>query len=781
LLFASTGGTPARAFATPGTTNTFRWVIRSYSAKRPSIITDQDSVWVTYTIFDDDDAGETSDDAYEGWARRGYPIPDGVASGERADWFGSVFVDADFVVAAGGTLSVAPGTKIFARADTDRENQGKEPTLTEIVIRGTLLAQATGQDPILFTSYDDDGQGADEWGGFLFLLQGTYESSYGFYAMLEPPSSLANVSIENAKYGVRIAGRLAPGIEDVTFTNISSGADIYLDGIDVVIPRLRYEDDGNPTTWDYSPALVRWDLTGPTTVVATNTVTTGTGDAEIGTSDKLDLIVQGDLDTQAGSGGEPVTFRPETPHPADGDDWAGLFIDGSALGCTLERADIGYGHTGVFAVSPDDLTVRDSCIDHCNDIAVHIWYSGVGGVTLEGNTIERGSAMDAEKGNECLVLENVDECTIADNLIDLGSITAVTGVARNGLRIQNSKFFCQNTNPPGPRLQSITGNWIVGPGASSLADATGILADWACGTGQRDVEFTGNYVDGWSANGIWVREALDVDVSCNAIVGNEVGVKFDRDKHNSAWPPVRFRGNRIAPHPTDGDVGTRTTNALAIDYGPNGTGTTGDNSLLQWTTRAFLVENDPNTANVMDARNNAWFVNGTLNDTTSVISTYITSEITDPPDVNIASPKDDEEGACYPTNAPTVGCSESQSRGAGTGPIADPRFDIAAPRAADALGEVLESNLGAPHPNPGRRGATLELMVTNPGERFQVEVFDVRGRRVARLIDGHVDGGRHRLVWSGRDDLGRPAAAGVYFVRATSPSYTRTRKIVLVD
>jgi hypothetical protein len=298
---------------------------RRTDAKFPSLITDGDSVWVTYTIFDDEDDPNELDDAWEGWARRGYPIADGVASGERADWFGSVFVDADFVVAAGGTLSVAPGTKIFARADKDRENQGEEPTLTEIVIRGTLLAQATGQDPILFTSYDDDdGIGADEWGGFLFQLQGTYESSYGFYAMLEPPSSLANVSIENAKYGVRIDGRIAPGLDDVTFTNISSGADIYLDGIDTVIPGFRYEDDGNPLTWDYSPEFTLWNLAGPTIVRASAIGTSG--DAEIGTSGLVDLIAQGGLDTNEGPASEPVTFTAESPSTT-GDDWGGIYLD----------------------------------------------------------------------------------------------------------------------------------------------------------------------------------------------------------------------------------------------------------------------------------------------------------------------------------------------------------------------------------------------------------------------------------------------------------------------
>jgi hypothetical protein len=41
----------------------------------------------------------------------------------------------------------------------------------------------------------------------------------------------------------------------------------------------------------------------------------------------------------------------------------------------------------------------------------------------------------------------------------------------------------------------------------------------------------------------------------------------------------------------------------------------------------------------------------------------------------------------------------------------------------------------------------------------------VAGRRVRGLIDRPLLAGRHRAVWDGRDDRGRPVASGVYWLQ----------------
>jgi hypothetical protein len=62
----------------------------------------------------------------------------------------------------------------------------------------------------------------------------------------------------------------------------------------------------------------------------------------------------------------------------------------------------------------------------------------------------------------------------------------------------------------------------------------------------------------------------------------------------------------------------------------------------------------------------------------------------------------------------------------------------------------------------------------------RLEVFDVRGRRVCRLLAGPVAAGRRVVTWDGRDGSGARAARGVYLARLTAgPGVAVTRFVSL--
>ncbi len=82
-------------------------------------------------------------------------------------------------------------------------------------------------------------------------------------------------------------------------------------------------------------------------------------------------------------------------------------------------------------------------------------------------------------------------------------------------------------------------------------------------------------------------------------------------------------------------------------------------------------------------------------------------------------------------------------------------------------------------PNPARGRVALALDVAEAC-RGCVAVYSVAGKLVRMLSDGHVERGRCSLTWDGRDARGRPASTGVYLVRATMGTDTRTSKIVLL-
>lgn len=84
----------------------------------------------------------------------------------------------------------------------------------------------------------------------------------------------------------------------------------------------------------------------------------------------------------------------------------------------------------------------------------------------------------------------------------------------------------------------------------------------------------------------------------------------------------------------------------------------------------------------------------------------------------------------------------------------------------------------SPWPIPFNPTVQAAFATTRPG-RVQAAVHDLRGRRVALLLDEDLPAGSHALTWDGRDG-GRPAAAGVYLLRVTGQGTALTARLVLL-
>ena len=78
-------------------------------------------------------------------------------------------------------------------------------------------------------------------------------------------------------------------------------------------------------------------------------------------------------------------------------------------------------------------------------------------------------------------------------------------------------------------------------------------------------------------------------------------------------------------------------------------------------------------------------------------------------------------------------------------------------------------------------GEHPRLTLTLPtARRVQVVVFDVQGKHVRALQDEVMSEGEQSIVWDLRDDQGREAPRGVYFLKAWALGMvTRARLIVL--
>jgi hypothetical protein len=106
----------------------------------------------------------------------------------------------------------------------------------------------------------------------------------------------------------------------------------------------------------------------------------------------------------------------------------------------------------------------------------------------------------------------------------------------------------------------------------------------------------------------------------------------------------------------------------------------------------------------------------------------------------------------------------------------------APPADAPDAAVVLASRIDTVRPNPFNPKTEISFTLSPAGANGTVslEVFDLGGRKVAQLVNGHMSPGAHVETWTGMSDAGKPAESGVYFARLTTADGTRTQKMVLL-
>ena len=88
--------------------------------------------------------------------------------------------------------------------------------------------------------------------------------------------------------------------------------------------------------------------------------------------------------------------------------------------------------------------------------------------------------------------------------------------------------------------------------------------------------------------------------------------------------------------------------------------------------------------------------------------------------------------------------------------------------------------LGQAYPNPFNPMTTIDYQLPRAVPVW-LTIYALDGRRVRVLKAGEVEGpGRGEAVWRGRDDGGRPVAAGLYVYRLRAGDFMATRKVMLL-
>ena len=99
---------------------------------------------------------------------------------------------------------------------------------------------------------------------------------------------------------------------------------------------------------------------------------------------------------------------------------------------------------------------------------------------------------------------------------------------------------------------------------------------------------------------------------------------------------------------------------------------------------------------------------------------------------------------------------------------------VAREEEAPALTSRLEQN----HPNPFATSTTIPFVVAGDNsEHVVLEIYDVQGRLIERLVDAILSPGPHEVVWNGAESSGATVSNGVYFYVLRQGAFRRTKTL----
>ncbi|MCB1150184.1 T9SS type A sorting domain-containing protein [bacterium] len=100
----------------------------------------------------------------------------------------------------------------------------------------------------------------------------------------------------------------------------------------------------------------------------------------------------------------------------------------------------------------------------------------------------------------------------------------------------------------------------------------------------------------------------------------------------------------------------------------------------------------------------------------------------------------------------------------------DPEFETPA---------TMLLSLAQNYPNPFNPSTEIAFTLETPG-RVTLDVFDMRGHLVRRLVNGRLEASVHTVTWDGRDGEGRGVSSGTYLYRLRTDAEILSRSMVLM-
>jgi hypothetical protein len=124
--------------------------------------------------------------------------------------------------------------------------------------------------------------------------------------------------------------------------------------------------------------------------------------------------------------------------------------------------------------------------------------------------------------------------------------------------------------------------------------------------------------------------------------------------------------------------------------------------------------------------------------------------------------------------------------------VVDPAFDCPLPPRAtleadgaevakgDAVQPLSEFSLQQNVPNPFNPTTRISFVVPDGGANVSLRIYNSAGRLVRTLVNGYEPSGTRQAIWHGKNDQGQSVSSGMYFYQLVVPSFSETKKMILL-
>ncbi|MCB5262467.1 MAG: C10 family peptidase [Candidatus Cloacimonetes bacterium] len=108
-----------------------------------------------------------------------------------------------------------------------------------------------------------------------------------------------------------------------------------------------------------------------------------------------------------------------------------------------------------------------------------------------------------------------------------------------------------------------------------------------------------------------------------------------------------------------------------------------------------------------------------------------------------------------------------------------PDFVLLEPKDGNEDGTAAPTQLHGCYPNPFNPSTTISFSIAEDGTPVVINIYNMRGQLVSKLIEDEYQRGAHQIIFSGIDQQGSTLSSGIYIIELRAGSYRKTAKAIL--